>query len=110
MSSQERVLTPESGMSSGDSLRTHGSSSPEAIPRDGNHFLRPIARHNGDECELCERLDARHGHLNKVACRTAKFAEAMVAAGSIEAKAAHQWGYLAGLWDDLGKFAPQRTP
>ena len=36
----------------------------------------------------------------------AKFAEAVFAAGSDEARAAKQWGYLTGLWHDLGKFAP----
>ena len=31
----------------------------------------------------------------------------MFPAGSEEAKATQQWGYLAGLWHDLGKFAPE---
>jgi CRISPR-associated endonuclease/helicase Cas3 len=31
----------------------------------------------------------------------------MFVAGSEEGKAAWQWGYLAGLWHDLGKFAPE---
>ncbi len=37
----------------------------------------------------------------------AKFAGEMFAPGSEEAKAAGEWGYLAGLWHDLGKFAPE---
>ncbi len=60
---------------------------------------------SGSACKLCERLDRDHGHLNKVAWWTAKFAEEMFPAGSEDAKAARQWGYLAGLWHDLGKFA-----
>ena len=61
----------------------------------------------GKPCLACENLDRRHGHLNKVAWWTAKFAEAMFPAGSEEAKAASQWGYLVGLWHDLGKFSPR---
>jgi len=60
----------------------------------------------GGECEACQRLDPRHGHLNKVAWWTAKFTEKLFPAGSPDAIAAHRWGYLAGLWHDLGKFAP----
>ena len=59
------------------------------------------------ECESCESLAPAHGHLNKVAFHTAKNAAAMFPLGSDEAKAAHHWGYLTGLWHDLGKFAPQ---
>ena len=57
-------------------------------------------------CEACEQMDRDHGHLNKVAWWTRKFAGEMFPAGSEEAKATQQWGYLAGLWHDLGKFAP----
>ena len=56
------------------------------------------------ECPACRNLAPDHGHLNKVAYHTARFAEAMFSPGSDEAKAAFQWGYLAGLWHDLGKF------
>jgi CRISPR-associated endonuclease/helicase Cas3 len=42
-----------------------------------------------------------------VAWWTGKFAEEMFPQGSEEATAAHRWGYLAGLWHDLGKFAPE---
>lgn len=61
----------------------------------------------GECCEACETLERKHGHLNKVAWHTAKFAAAMFPEGSEEAKAAREWGYLAGLWHDLGKFAPE---
>jgi len=59
----------------------------------------------GRECEDCRGLVPQHGHLNKVAWWAGKFAEEMFVAGSEEGKAAWQWGYLAGLWHDLGKFA-----
>ena len=47
-----------------------------------------------------------HGHLNKVAYWTASFATAMFPPGK-DRETAWQWGYLAGLWHDLGKFAPE---
>src|SRR5690625_191624 len=58
-------------------------------------------------CEKCRRLDRDHGHLCKVAYWSAKFACEMFPPGSAEAAAACDWGYLAGLWHDLGKFAPE---
>lgn len=57
----------------------------------------------GRECKKCESLDPRHGHLNKVAWWTAKFAAEMFPLGP-NREAARQWGYIAGLWHDLGKF------
>ena len=62
---------------------------------------------SGEHCDACERLDRFHGHLNKVAWWTAKFSAAMFPTGSDGARAAYAWGYLAGLWHDLGKFAPE---
>jgi CRISPR-associated endonuclease/helicase Cas3 len=59
-----------------------------------------------ETCEKCRLLEPNHGHLNKVAWWTAKFASEMFAPDSPEAKSAWDWGYLAGLWHDLGKFAP----
>lgn len=61
----------------------------------------------GGFCEACEGLRPAHGHLNKVAWWTSKFAEDMFAFGSKEAKAARDWGYLTGLWHDLGKFSQE---
>ena len=58
------------------------------------------------DCKKCQNLEPYHGHLNKVAWWTAKFAAEMFPANSPESTTAHQWGYLAGLWHDLGKFAP----
>ena len=60
-----------------------------------------------DQCRKCEALEPFHGHLNKVAFWTAKFASEMFAPDSAEAKSAHDWGYLAGLWHDLGKFSAE---
>jgi CRISPR-associated endonuclease/helicase Cas3 len=60
---------------------------------------------SGDHCQACENLARDHGHLNKVAWWTAKFAEAMFPADREDAKAAREWGYVVGLWHDLGKFA-----
>ncbi|WP_353564967.1 CRISPR-associated endonuclease Cas3'' [Haloferula sargassicola] len=51
-------------------------------------------------------MDPQHGHLNKVAYWTARFAADMFPPGP-NRDAAHPWGYLAGLWHDLGKFAPR---
>ena len=56
-------------------------------------------------CALCEALDPHHGHLNKVAHWTAKFAREMFPPGSNEAEAAGEWGRIAGLWHDLGKYS-----
>lgn len=60
-----------------------------------------------DTCLKCETMDRQHGHLNKVAYWSAKFAAEMFPQDSPEAKSAHQWGFLTGLWHDLGKFAPE---
>ena len=60
----------------------------------------------GMTCKACLSLQPDHGHLNKVAFWTAKLAGEMFPTGSGEAKSTHEWGYLAGLWHDLGKFAP----
>ena len=60
----------------------------------------------GANCQECERLSADHGHLNKVAYWAATFAAAMFPPGP-DRDAAWQWGYLAGLWHDLGKFPPE---
>ncbi len=57
----------------------------------------------GGECAKCESLDRFHGHLNKVAWWTAKFAAEMFPPGP-DREAAREWGRLAGLWHDLGKF------
>ncbi len=59
-----------------------------------------------ETCEKCRDLSPTHGHLNKVAFWAAKFASEMFTKDSEESKSAHAWGYLAGLWHDLGKFAP----
>ncbi len=60
-----------------------------------------------NHCEKCRQLSPGHGHLNKVAYWSAKFAVDMFPTGSSEAKSSWNWGNLAGLWHDLGKFAPE---
>lgn len=59
---------------------------------------------DGAPCPHCEAMAPYHGHLNKVAWWSAKFAADMFPPGP-DRDAARQWGYLAGLWHDLGKFA-----
>ena len=61
--------------------------------------------HNGGSCEHCENMAPLHGHLNKVAYWTGKFAAAMFS-NQADQDNARQWGYVTGLWHDLGKFAP----
>jgi CRISPR-associated endonuclease/helicase Cas3 len=80
---------------------------PNDPPRWEPLFTPECCALSGEQCDACERLDRNHGHLNKVAWWTGKFAEEMFPLGSEEAKAAYQWGYLVGLWHDLGKFAPK---
>ena len=60
-----------------------------------------------ENCEKCRDLNPTHGHLNKVAFWTAKFASEMFAPDSPERQSAYEWGYLAGLWHDLGKFSAE---
>lgn len=63
---------------------------------------------SGGVCAACENLERFHGHLNKVGWWTAKFAETMFSERDQNARAsARDWGYVAGLWHDLGKFAEQ---
>lgn len=69
-------------------------------------FTPECAALSGEHCNACERMDRDHGHLNKVAWWTGKFAEQMFCKDSPEADAARYWGCVAGLWHDLGKFAP----
>ena len=59
-----------------------------------------------ESCQKCRSLDPAHGHLNKVAFWAARFASEMFAPDSKDANSAHDWGYLAGLWHDLGKYSP----
>ena len=68
-------------------------------------FGNGVGECRGRECEDCRNLVPEHGHLNKVAWSAGKFAEEMFAPGSAVGKAAGEWGYLAGLWHDLGKFS-----
>lgn len=58
----------------------------------------------------CPGLDAccgKCGHLDKVGRLCGRFAAEMFQEGSEEAKSAKEWGWLAGLWHDLGKFSKE---
>ena len=70
-------------------------------------FSEDCATLKGGKCPQCENLDPHHGHLNKVAYLCSKFAAEMFPEGSEDRKLAAEWGRLAGLWHDLGKFAPE---
>lgn len=70
-------------------------------------FTSDCAALKGGHCPACEMLEANHGHLNKVAWWTAKFAESMFPPDNPDAKSARAWGYLVGLWHDLGKFSQE---
>lgn len=91
----------------------HTKTQPNGIPTSKSEWeplFTPFG--SGDEdcqrehCKKCAGLAPYHGHLNKVAWWTAKFAAEMFPPGP-DRDAAWQWGYLAGLWHDLGKFAPE---
>jgi CRISPR-associated endonuclease/helicase Cas3 len=60
----------------------------------------------GKDCEQCKQLEPLHGHMNKVAFMAGGFAANMFPEGK-DRDSAFQWGYLTGLWHDLGKFAPE---
>ena len=68
-------------------------------------FSSDCASLRGLPCDLCESLAPDHGHLNKVAYWTGKFAAEMFPPDSTESQSARQWGFLIGLWHDLGKFS-----
>jgi CRISPR-associated endonuclease/helicase Cas3 len=61
----------------------------------------------GRDCPKCRELLPQHGHLNKVAWWTAEYAARMFPEGSKDAELAREWGYLAGLWHDVGKGIPE---
>lgn len=59
---------------------------------------------NGSDCPHCKNLEPSHGHLNKVAYLCAQFAAQMLPAGA-DRDSLRLWGYITGLWHDLGKFS-----
>ncbi len=75
------------------------------------HLFTPFGEEENqcqrNTCQKCADMEPQHGHLNKVAYHTAKFASEMFPEDSPESKSAHQWGYLTGLWHDLGKFSAE---
>jgi len=54
----------------------------------------------GGKCSDC-------GHLDRVARLTQSVASQMFAPCTEESKSAAEWGYLNGIWHDLGKFASE---
>ncbi len=58
-------------------------------------------------CQHCKIRKADHGHLNKVAYWSATFAADMFTDNSCGAKSVRPWGYLTGLWHDLGKYSDE---
>ncbi len=108
---EENVLPPPAdvlpaGLDSSEMTQFYAHTAPEGLPWEPL-FTPECAALGGGACDACERLDPSHGHLNKVAWWTANFAGEMFPNGSEESRAVRQWGYLAGLWHDLGKFAPE---
>lgn len=85
--------------------------SQSADPKDWEPLFTPFgegdAECQGEKCRKCEGLERFHGHLNKVAFWAATFSKEMFPEDSPDRHAAGKWGYLAGLWHDLGKFAPE---
>jgi CRISPR-associated endonuclease/helicase Cas3 len=71
---------------------------------DKNDPTKGCSGNNAEPCIHCENLEPHHGHLNKVAHLSGRFAEQMFPEGP-KREIAKQWGYLAGLWHDLGKFS-----
>jgi CRISPR-associated endonuclease/helicase Cas3 len=92
----------------------HTKTNPDGTPApqaDWEPLFTPIGTDpekecQGEDCKKCQSLEPRHGHLNKVAYWTSKFAGDMFPEGP-DREAATQWGYLAGLWHDLGKFSQE---
>lgn len=86
----------------------HTKKDPEEQPRPKDEwellFSEDCPALRDEPCKQCANLDPQHGHLNKVAYLTAKFAGEMFPEGS-DREDARQWGYLTGLWHDLGKFS-----
>ena len=60
-----------------------------------------------NKCAECADLCPNHGHLNKVAYWAAGFAGEMFEECSEEAQTAHEWGFVTGLWHDLGKYSEE---
>lgn len=58
-------------------------------------------------CLDCEKLNHEHGHLNKVAYLSKKFAQAFLKSGQDTHSTFSQLAYIQGLWHDLGKFSKE---
>lgn len=69
------------------------------------HFGAGFDQCRKADCTQCQSLVPPHGHLNKVAWWAAHFAAEMFPQN--KQKSAWDWGYLSGLWHDLGKFSEE---
>lgn len=82
------------------------------MPQDRPYFAHTLCDSDGvllpeDHWETLYTGDpTAPGHLEKVAKLAAQFAGETFPPGP-DREAARQWGHLAGLWHDLGKFAPE---
>jgi hypothetical protein len=60
-------------------FHAHTKSNPDGTPRPENEweplFSEDCGTLKGEACEKCHSLDPQHGHLNKVAYLTGKFAD-----------------------------------
>ena len=78
---------------------------------DANEPSKACSGFNGEhdsthlECPHCKNMASNHGHLNKVAFWTAEFARNMLPQDHEDRETVARWGYLTGLWHDLGKFS-----
>ena len=79
---------------------------------DSNNPQKACAGLNGEhdpdpsvtECIHCKNKEPMHGHLNKVAYWTSEFAKGMLPENHPDRENLARWGYVTGLWHDLGKF------
>lgn len=100
------VTSPKSSCESGPAFAHTEPAFPGDISKWEPLFTPGCPALAGNDCKACRNLDRNHGHLNKVAFWTAKFAEEMFPPNDREARdSARHWGYLAGLWHDVGKFS-----
>src|SRR3984893_9195728 len=69
---------------------------------DAQQYWEPLYTQCLEGCS-CNRC----GHLNQVAWLAARFAAGLFPPDSTTSQNAAEWGRLAGLWHDLGKFPEQ---
>ena len=72
---------------------------------DPNNSFKACSSLTDSICPHCVNLSPQHGHLNKVASLAGKFAAEMLKENHQDREILRQWGYVTGLWHDLGKFS-----